>query len=338
MLETTTTGKPVATLAQFIESKNTQTERPASPVVKANDDTNQPTDAETEVEQAETTEGEEGQLEDNSAAKDDEEGDSQQPVKVKLPDGTLLELTPEEIAKGYLREKDYTKKTQLVAERDKALAAHEAVLAQSINDRERLAQELKELESYYAPNILTAQQLAQLAEQNHPEYHKIKAQNDALIEKVVGWRQKYQQTQEAANRELEALTHRELARQVEELRARRPQYFEGEIVRDGQVERPAFRAFLEKAAKTYNVPFEMVAGVNNAKYVEILEDAVALRELKAREKQGLKTIKKLPAVGTPSARSNEIKNANLSHFKNQLAKDPTEKNRVAFLAEALKRK
>ena len=59
------------------------------------------------------------------------QAESKQPAPVELeitlPDGEKLKLTPDEIAKGYLRQSDYTKKQQEIAETRKL---HENIVQQ----------------------------------------------------------------------------------------------------------------------------------------------------------------------------------------------------------------
>jgi len=67
-------------------------------------------------------------------------------VRTKI-DGQEVEVTLEEALKGYSRTQDYTRKTQAVAERAKALEAHESTLA---GERAKVAEYLKNLEQVVA--------------------------------------------------------------------------------------------------------------------------------------------------------------------------------------------
>jgi len=79
---------------------------------------------------------------DEDASDESEAAEPAEPVKFrfKLSDGTEVEATPDELSKSYLRQADYTRKTQEIANQRKALEQEAAAL------REQRAQEIQTLQ------------------------------------------------------------------------------------------------------------------------------------------------------------------------------------------------
>jgi FtsZ-binding cell division protein ZapB len=117
-------------------------------------------------------EGEEGEADEQPDEDSDDEPEDQQEAEpeavkpdavVKLPDGT--ETTVEELTKGHLRQADYSRKTQEVAERRKAVEA-EAARIKSVTDAfiERISSlipnEPETALAYTNPGQYTAQKAA----------------------------------------------------------------------------------------------------------------------------------------------------------------------------------
>lgn len=89
-------------------------------------------------------------------------------LEITLPDGEKLKLTPDEIAKGYLRQSDYTKKQQEIAETRKL---HENIVQQY---EQRMTQALSQLEQklIHDANVanLTPQEWADLKQSDPAAY------------------------------------------------------------------------------------------------------------------------------------------------------------------------
>lgn len=127
---------------------------------------------------------EEGEAQDAEPADDepeDAEGDEPGAAKVTLSDGTEVSLG--EIEKGYLRQADYTRKTQEIAQQREQHAQREASFAEQSKTLEAVSQAL----------LARVQQLipppphASLAHQNPAEFVRQKAIHEQAIEEFRGW-------------------------------------------------------------------------------------------------------------------------------------------------------
>lgn len=94
-------------------------------------------------------------------------------AKVKLPDGTTA--TADELVKGYLRQADYTRKTQEAAKREAALKADASTLESAA---EKLAQ--------YVEKLVPPKPGRELAMQNPAEYVRQMAQHEAGMTEIQG--------------------------------------------------------------------------------------------------------------------------------------------------------
>jgi hypothetical protein len=141
------------------------------------DDTaiNHPADPDDEAALGSLPEGTEGQeqtadAEDNAeAVSDDEsEAETQEPDTrpIILPDGS--EITVEEARKGYLRQADFTRKTQALAQEREGLAAREQAAVQQLGGLYQQLASLQETEP-------TPAELYQLRQKDPAKYEEVKA-------------------------------------------------------------------------------------------------------------------------------------------------------------------
>ena len=125
-------------------------------------------------EQQDTEEPQEPVATDDAAAEEPapaEDPEEPAPVQLTLPDGT--QVTVDEAAKGYLRQADYTRKSQEVAQRRQAVEA----------DFQRV-HGITEALTDYITSMIPAAPDAALAMSNPQAYVAQKAQHDAAVEKV----------------------------------------------------------------------------------------------------------------------------------------------------------
>lgn len=106
------------------------------------EETDETVDADAEAGTEETTEESESEVEQDADAETDEtEAPTVKSRKLRLPDGTEEEVSEDEAYNGYLRTKDYTRKTQLAAEaRKKAEAAEQTWSERAAEYAQNLAQ------------------------------------------------------------------------------------------------------------------------------------------------------------------------------------------------------
>lgn len=91
-------------------------------------------------------ESQEVEVSDSEDVEDQEEVDEKPRYKVKAS-GEEIEVTLDDLIKGYQREADYTKKTQTLAEQRKQVEAERAVIEQAKQERDQYQQRLAAIES-----------------------------------------------------------------------------------------------------------------------------------------------------------------------------------------------
>jgi len=100
-----------------------------------------PDDAEAETEAATQPAQDEAEAEEQPSAETDAEAEPEPAekapaeVEVALPDGTTTKVKLDELKNGYLRQSDYTRKTQALAEKERGFEAHAQQAAQAIKQR-----------------------------------------------------------------------------------------------------------------------------------------------------------------------------------------------------------
>jgi hypothetical protein len=164
---------------------------------------------------------------DDPEADDDEVGEvvADDTYTVRVGDEDV-ELTLEELQSGYLRQSDYTKKTQTVAEARKRADAELASIAET---REAYAARLSEMEQALSQPELTAEQWAEL-EENDPIAF-LKAQNTARDRRdtAAAMQAEQQRVQEEKQRELQADVQASLVQETEKLLEVIPEWRDEEV-------------------------------------------------------------------------------------------------------------
>lgn len=152
---------------------NNPSDEGTEPVIPTEDDNAEPTTYWDPDEDQDTPDEDAGEATDEAASEEAETEDAkpEAPVMVKLPDGT--ELPMDEVAKGYLRQQDFTRKTQEIAERRKALES-------DLQRIEGITQAFVD----HLSSMVPAQPDSALALRDPNAYVRQKAQYDAAIAQV----------------------------------------------------------------------------------------------------------------------------------------------------------
>ncbi len=304
--------------------------RDETPEVKEQTSTREPEEETEEVDTEATASEEHSEEAEDAETTDDTEEVEGEPVKFRLSDGT--EVTAEEIEewrKGNLRQSDYTRKSQKLAERVRAMEEHEAQIAQQRQHFEQV--------------IPFAVQMAQAAIPEPPD-PSLMDRNSPDFDPVEYWSQKdahdraVQQYQELANG---WETHKRTIEQ-EEQRAR------AERLRNGQeylrqqlpeLKDPArfaqFRNDLTTGVVAYGYKAEDLSDIEDPRMLIILKDAIAYRKLKSQKPKAIDKAKdaipvqkpgKRPSPGEAQARARKEQMAKLRktgdrHIGQSLIKD-----------------
>jgi hypothetical protein len=119
----------------------------------------------------------------NAEETDSEEEESEEPQRFKVKvDNEEVEVTLEELQLGYSRTKDYTKKTQALAETRKAVEAEKSKIEEAKQMRDTYAQRLEVIEKLLNQQATDDVNLAELRE-NDPIGYAIKVAERAEQEK-----------------------------------------------------------------------------------------------------------------------------------------------------------
>lgn len=202
--------------------------------------------------------------------------------KVRLADGTVT--TVKDLKEGSLRQGDYTRKTQEVAEERKTLEAH----------RQRVSQHAQQLEAQLAVNLqwmeLTKPVRPEVSYEQDPMAHLKYQDESQRWNEANSWVQGHLKAARdaAANAQREALAAYE-KREDDALRTAIP------ALRDPAKHR-AFMAELEKIVPEYGITADELKGVKDHRQLLVLRDALAYRRMKARAPEVRKEVESKPQM------------------------------------------
>jgi hypothetical protein len=280
-----TEADPLSDLAQAFEeslSLPTEGEEPKKTEAKpAEAETPPPEEAEESTDEAES---------ESDAEEQPEEEPQKASTRIKLSDGS--EHTLEEIEKGFLRQQDYTRKTQELSSNRKML--EEA--AQRFVNQDKQVKEFAEfarkvVESYAPkppdPSRINSDPIGYLQEK------------EAFEKASQTWRQ-LAESQQSISQRLEASegskTQAELAQETKALVERIPSLATPE----------GWRAFKTEATdiggKAYGFAPEEIEGIKDHRYVLALKDAIEYRKLQGKKMEAVRAAKDAPSPVRAAAR------------------------------------
>ena len=257
---------------------------------------------------------------DESEESDEESDGEAAPVekitfKVKGEDGVeeTVEATPEEIASSYMRQKDYTKKTQALAARE-----HEAV--------QFLTQKHDEIRQ----NYISQAELTRAAIVNMAGIRSESEMAELANSDPAAWVAENQRQRQIATylNQLDQSIHSEkeqaaLQAEIAE-KTRKEQLFNtswAELQKDG-IDRPKLEGIYGNVIKNYGFTQEELATVLDHRMVKVMRDAVAYRTLKSQKADVTKKVQSAPRMPTRQAQpANERRDRELeAKFKSGKAK------------------
>ena len=267
--------------AKVFEGLLSQTEdtedRETSTEAKGAEETPETTDGGTEESQtdetspdesAEETEGEQ----DAGTESDEEKPEPPQTYKVKV-DGQDVEVTLDELQKGYSRTKDYTQKTQTLSEQRKQYEAEAATVRQQ---RAQYSEALKQVEE--AMTALAPQEPDwDKVRKDHPtEFPTMWADWQQFREKMTAVQAERARVSKAQADDFQTQRTGYLAKEREQLLEAIPEWKDGT---KAKAERESLVGFLQKSG----IPDEMISRVEDHRVVVILRKAM----MYALDRQGM---------------------------------------------------
>ena len=212
---------------------------------------------------------------------DSEESDEPAPVdkitfKVKGEDGTeeTVEASTEEIAASYLRQKDYTKKTQALAERE----------SQAVNFLKSKHDEIRN--QYVSQAELTRVALVQMAGLKSGDEMAQLAHSDPAAWVAENQRQ---QSVHAYLNQLDQQINGEKQRAAQEADAHRAQSLQQqfhktwEVLAKEKIDKPQLAKIYDGVSKSYGFTAQELGNVYDHRLVRMMRDAQAYQALKSQK-------------------------------------------------------
>lgn len=273
-------------LASFLEDK------PIDGPDEQEDDANPQEDSQEEPDEAESA------VDESEAEATDEEAEDQPSavfkVTVKGEDGAdqTLEVDQKELIAGYQRQRDYTVKTQALAERERQ--AFEVVTSEIEKSRNH----------YMHQAQLAHMAVRELAGLRSDEEMAVIAQTDPSLwvqeqQRAAAVRARLQQIQQGVQSE-QAQAQQMQAQQRQQLFSKA-----WDVLQEKGIDKPKLAGIYQEAAKRYGFGDQEFANVYDPRIVLALRDAVAYRALhdkKPAVQQKAQAAPKLPATKQPVAR------------------------------------
>lgn len=225
----------------------------------------------------EVQEGTEDEEADEGAAEDPPSEPAKVKIKTRDDDGNEVEseVTHDELVGGYLRQADYTRKTQALAERERQ--AVDAVTAELNQGREQYGRALQQAQAviHTVGGLKSAQEMAQLAQTDPGRWVQEQARQDMLRQVLGGIEQEAATLQRQADEQQRQADEQQQQAHAKALRASWKELDERGI------KEADLRALYGDAAKSY--PFMSAAdleSITDWRAVLLLKDAVQFRKLK----------------------------------------------------------
>lgn len=210
-------------------------------------------------------------------------------IKVKGDDGQeeTLEVTPEEVAASYLRQKDYTKKTQALAQREQEAVQFFTSKHDEIRQTYLQKAEVQRAAIVGMAGLKSDAEMAELANSD-PAAWVQENQRQTAIRNYLG--QLDQQIQ--SEKQEQALQQQQ---RQEQAKRQAFQTAWTELQKDG-IDKPKLAKIYENVNKLYGFSAEELGNVYDHRLVRALRDAAAYRELQAQKGQVTKKVAQAPKM------------------------------------------
>jgi len=238
---------------------------------------------------AEAEEGSEDYTDENAEETEYQEEETEEPQRFKVKvDNEEVEVTLEELQQGYSRTKDYTKKTQALAETRKAVEAERARIEEAKQLRDTYAQRLEVIEKLLAQDQ-GEENLAELRDSD-PIGYAIKiaerSEKEKQLQAVRAEKQKIAQQQEY-DRQQALQGH--LQQEAVKLREMIPEF------RD-EAKAEIARKDIRTYAKSVGFSDEELSQVYDSRAVKTLYNAMMYEKLMKGKTDAVKKVQSAPKV------------------------------------------
>ena len=297
-------------LASFLS--DTPEKEPDNEALNAESPPNEDTEDDAKTQQEEDEDADEEPSEDEDAPPAPER---KVKVAIKGDDGEEqeLEVSEEELVKGYHRQQDYTKKTQALAERENQAveflkAKHDEFRQQYLSQAELARAAVTSM-----AGIKTEAELAELANSD-PAAWVAESQRQKEIFNYLN------HLDQQINGERQRASQEQTERQAQTLQEQYQKAWT--VLSKEKIDKPALAKIYTDAKKVYGFTDEELGGVYDARLVMALRDAAAYQELKSKRAEVTKKAVDAPRVPNKQATTaNERRQQKLNdRFKGGRAK------------------
>lgn len=274
-------------LASFLEDKP----------IEAPDE--QEDDAKPQSDSQEQLDEDESAVDESEAETSEEEAEDQPSAKFKVTvkgdDGAdrTLEVNQKELIAGYQRQRDYTVKTQALAERERQ--AFEVVTSEIEKSRGHYMQQvaLAHAAVRELAGFRSAEEMAELSHSN-PSLWVQEQQRAAHVQSRLQQLQQWMQAEQAQSMQMQAQQRQQLFHRA------------WGVLQEKGIDTPKLAGIYQEASKRYGFGEQEFSKVYDPRLVLALRDAVAYRALQDKKpavQQKAQSAPKLPATKQPVARS-----------------------------------
>lgn len=214
--------------------------------------------------------------------------------KVKNEDGTeeTVEFTPDELPKALMRQRDYTKKTQALAERESEAVKfitqkHEEIRRQYLSQAELTRTAIVNM-----AGIKSESEMAQLANSDPAAWVAEQQRQRQIGSYIQQLDQQINSEKQAAQQQAQQQNQAALVQQYQKT---------WEVLGQQKIDKPKLADIYNKASKNYGFSDAELGNVYDHRLVLALKDAVAFRELQSKKAEVTKKAESAPRMPTRQA-------------------------------------
>lgn len=242
---------------------------------------------------------------DPDAPDEGEDADEPAPVekitfKVKGEDGKeeTIEASTEDLAKSYMRQQDYTKKTQALAERESEAVKfltqkHEEIRSQYLSQAE-----LSRAAIVQMAGIKTEDEMAQLANSDPAAWVAESSRQRQINSYLNGLNQQIEGEKQQAKAQADQRARQQIKQQFDTAWT--------ELSKDG-IDKPKLQKIYSDVSSKYGFSNEELANVYDHRLVRALRDAAAYQALKAQKPAVMQKAQNAPRMPSKQAAPAQVR-------------------------------
>jgi flagellar biosynthesis chaperone FliJ len=276
----------LADLASFLDQPD---EQESTEEIEATAD--EPTSDEGDTGEEADSDSDDTDLEESGEDEETAPAETKVTFKVKNEDGTeeTVEFTPDELPKALMRQKDYTKKTQALAERETQAVQflqqkHEEIRADYLSRAEVTRAAIVNMAGIKSEN-----ELAQLAHSDPAAWVAEQQRQKQIGAYISELDQQIRGEKQAAEQQAQQRNQAALQQQYQKT---------WEVLEQQKIDKPKLADIYGKATKNYGFSSEELGNVYDHRLVLALKDAAAYRDLQSKRGEVTKKAESAPRMPT----------------------------------------